>query len=478
MRQSEIETFNVCPYQYDLKYRQGINTVKDQSANNALYLGTAIHLGAETRDIRAAIKNYYSNYYAISEKHIEEAMKLEYWLKKLIPMLPDDAIHELNWKCEDWTGTADMLVKNENGTYDLYDFKYSNNIESYKKKPQLHIYAHFLTRLGYPIERMFYVFIPKTFIRRRKTEGDYQFRRRMFSELEKLRIGVIEMTLDTNALEHAFRTKQMIHASKQFDKKKSRLCEWCEYQKYCERGIDYMLIPPNVRREKKRNTKPSMWLYGQSYSGKTSFVDTFDNVLMINTDGNINNVTSPVFRVRDTVTRDGRLTKRTRAWENFLQLVEELEKEQTTYETIVIDLVEDLFEHCRLYEYEKLDISHESDAGFGKGWDIVSTEFLSTIKRVKNLGMQMILLSKEKSIEVKERTGSMTKYAPNIRDSIANVLAGTVDLTARVVADGDDRYMYLKNDPYVFGGGRDKFSVDRVPLNKEAFQKLTGGNQQ
>ena len=34
-----------------------------------------------------------------------------------------------------------------------------------------------------------------------------------------------------------------------------------------------------------------MWLYGDSYSGKTVFMDSFDDNLMINTDGNVDHIT-------------------------------------------------------------------------------------------------------------------------------------------------------------------------------------------
>ena len=79
----------------------------------------------------------------------------------------------------------------------------------------------------------------------------------------------------------------------------------------------------------------------------------------------------------------------------FLDVVAELEKKQNDFKRICLDLVEDLYEHCRLYIYDKLDIQHEQDAGYGKGWDMVRTEFLSTIKRLKNLGYQIIYISKE-----------------------------------------------------------------------------------
>lgn len=230
-----------------------------------------------------------------------------------------------------------------------------------------------------------------------------------------------------------------------------------------------MILPKNERRQVTVNTTPDMWLYGDSYSGKTVFADQFDDNLMINTDGNVDHITSPVIRIKDEVIVEGRITKRKFAWELFEEVVTELEKKQNDFKVVTLDLVEDLYEHCRLYMYDQLGIEHEQDAGYGKGWDMVRTRFLSTIKRLKNAGYQLIYISKQSITEINERGGKITRYAPNIPDKVANVLAGTVDLTARVIADGENRYLSFKTSPYIFGGSRYNFGVDQIPLDKEVF---------
>jgi len=231
-----------------------------------------------------------------------------------------------------------------------------------------------------------------------------------------------------------------------------------------------MILPENKRREKKIDTNPDMWLYGASYAGKSTFVDQLDDLLFLNTDGNTDNTTSPVIRIKDEITQEGRLTKRKFAWEVFIDAVAELEKKNNSFKRIALDLIEDLYEDCRLYMYDKLGIEHEQDAGYGKGWDMVRTEFLSNIKRLKNCGYQLIYISKEVTSEIIKKNGDkITTIKPNIPDKVANVLAGTVDLTARVVADGDNRYLSFKNSPFIFGGGRFNFGVDQIELNKDKF---------
>ena len=134
--------------------------------------------------------------------------------------------------------------------------------------------------------------------------------------------------------------------------------------------------------------------------------------------------------------------------------------------------MEDLYEHCRLYIYRKLGIDHEQDAGYGKGWDMVRTEFLSAMKRLKNLGYQVIFISKELTSEITLKNGNkITTIKPNLNDKVANVLAGIVDLTVRAFMDGDERYLQLEKKENVFGGGRFNFKVPVVKLDKDEFIK-------
>ena len=215
---------------------------------------------------------------------------------------------------------------------------------------------------------------------------------------------------------------------------------------------------------------PDQWIYGDSYVGKSCFVDAMDDLLFINTDGNVDHITAPVVRIINEVSYEGRIRKEKLAWEVFLDVLTELEKKENSFQRVAVDLVEDLYECCRLYTYRKLGIDHEQDAGFGKGWDMVKTEFLSAMKRLKNLGYQIIFISKEVNTEITLKNGSkLTTIKPNLNDKVANVLTGIVDITARAYMDGEERYLLLEKQENVFGGGRFNFKVDKVKLDKDTF---------
>ena len=163
------------------------------------------------------------------------------------------------------------------------------------------------------------------------------------------------------------------------------------------------------------------------------------------------------------------MTKRKFAWEIFKETISELEKKQNDFKSIIIDLVEDTREMCRLYKYDEMSIQHESDSGYGKGWDIIKTEYLSTMSRFFNLDYEnLIIVSHEKISKVNKKNGQViTSISPNIQEAIANKLAGMVDIVARVVVEDDGtRTLNFKSNEYIFGGGRLKgIEQTSIPLD-------------
>lgn len=232
-----------------------------------------------------------------------------------------------------------------------------------------------------------------------------------------------------------------------------------------------MLLPENKRREINAVTKKTLWIYGAPFSGKTTLANQFPDPLMLNTDGNIKFVDAPYIAIKNLVEVEGRITKTTLAWEVFKDTIAELEKKQNDFKTIVVDLLEDLYEHCRLYMYEKLGISHESDDSF-RAWDKVRTEFLSTLKRLMNLDYDNIILISHEDLsrDITRKAGEkITAIKPNIQDKLANKIAGMVDLVARVVAEDNARTLSIKPSDVVFGGGRLSVKEREIPLEYDSL---------
>lgn len=228
------------------------------------------------------------------------------------------------------------------------------------------------------------------------------------------------------------------------------------------------LIPKNERVSVDPNAHWRIWLYGESYTGKTYLANKFPNVLMLNTDGNIDEVNAPRLRIANQYAQNGKMMNEIPAWKYFKSVIAELRKNENGYETIVLDLIEDFYEFCRQYVCKEiLHVNHESDANF-KAWDMVRTEFYSVIRDLFTLPYNFILLSQEdKSRDIMERSGDkFTAIRPNIADKVALKLAGMCTITARVMMKGkDQRVISFKTSDVVFGGGRIQIPVEEIPCD-------------
>ena len=498
---SAISTYVQCPYQYRLRYIDGVEMLDEYDSSNALKVGTALHRGIET-DVQTAIKEYYMSYPVITDQHITEAIKLATMIPKVKAVIPEGQ-HEVFFEYGAFKGTIDLLVPAEldevhkevecdfckntydcenygkshcpNGNfdnwYDIYDFKYSNNIDKYMESAQLSVYKYFVEKaLNIKVRKLFFVFVQKTLIRQKKTEDLNQFRLRLHKTLESATVQVKEVRYDARKVMDFMQNQVNALTCTDYKKQESRLCDWCEYQSYCQNGEELNMLPSTKRVEVQKASKKKIWIYGAPYSGKTTFADQAPTPLNLNTDGNVKYVTMPRLAIKDEVTTEGRITKRKFAWEIFKEAISDLEK-GSDFETIVVDLLEDTYEYCRLYMYDQLGITHESDDSF-RAWDKVRTEYLSNIKRLLNLDYNIILISHEDTSKDLTKKGGdkVTAITPNLNEKASKKIAGMVDLVARLVVDGDKRTLNFKSDEVVFGGGRlQGVKTTEIPLSWESL---------
>jgi phage nucleotide-binding protein len=470
---SRIECFENCKFQYKLRYIDGIKTIPSTDSNNSLILGLALHKGIE-ENVQAGISLYYNSFPVIDDEHINEVIKFEYLIPKIKEILPIGA-NELPLTDSDFIGFIDYVSLVDNEIFDLWDFKYSNNIKNYLESEQLHLYKYFFEKQSNKkVRNLNYMFIPKINIKPKKGEDLRCFRNRIVEELEKSEIKVVTVEYDPQKVIEFYSKIKAIQDNKDYPKEQSYLCNYCEYQDYCTKGEDYMLLPKNERRNIEKISKKVVWLYGVPFCGKTYLANQFPDPLMLNTDGNIKFVDSPYISIKDQVTVEGRMTKRKLAWEVFKETIDELEKKQNDFKTIVVDLLEDTYEHCRLYMYDQMGITHESDDSF-RAWDKVRTEFLSTLKRLMNLDYENIILisHEDTSKDITKKGGDkVTAIKPNLQEKAANKVAGMVDIVARVVADGEERSLSFKTNEVIFGGGRLTVTQKVIPLNYNEFMKV------
>lgn len=483
---SRVESFVKCPYQYKLRYIDKLDTLDDYLADNPLKAGTALHeciqIGPEK-----AIANYFASYPVVTDDLVNQQIAIELLGNRAKDMLPEGQ-YEYEIDFCGFIGYIDLLVRKGGNKADIYDFKFCSNASKKKyldASPQLHAYKYYIESIeDIEIENLYYVFVPKPSISHYKGESLTEYRDRLKEWCLTAEIDIIKVDYQPAKVGQLVENRKKMTNAETFEKNQSALCNWCQFKDYCFKGEKWMLLP---RAERTTNdTKKSLlkiWLYGGAYAGKTYIADKFPMPLQLNTDGNTKQTTAPVVEIKDVVEMHGKAKQVTTAWEVFKDAINELEK-GSEFKTVVVDLVEDVYESCRLYMYDKLNITHESDDSF-RAWDKVRIEFLSTMRKLTNLPYNIVLISQEDTNkDITKKSGEkMSTVTPALQDKIAKKISGMVDVTARCVHDEKGYKIFFNTDETQFGGCRMKVEVNQIESNiKNLFDacgiKLTGDSKE
>lgn len=480
---SRVQTFVKCPYAYKLRYLDNLDTLPDLNANDPLIVGTALHNALET-DIDTALTKYLSTFYIDTNANEEECLKLATMVPKVNELLVNEldcnngtVTFEYKLERHGFKGFIDYLIKRPDGSYEIYDFKYSNNVKSYKDSAQIHLYKYFFEKLNpsAKVTKIGYIMVPKILIRLKKTETIYDFRLRLKAELKEAVPTLVTVDYDLDKVKTFFKELRAMARVTEFPKNNSKLCMWCQFQRYCQHGEDYMLLPKNEPRDIKAYARKKVWIYGMPFSGKSTLADQFPSPLFLNTDGNINSFKAPVIQIRDVY--EGPVLK-TKAWEVFVDAIKTLSENPSTYQTVVVDLIEDVYEACRVWSYKELNIKHESEQAF-VAWDFIRGHFLTEIKKLTSLPLNIVLISHEdRSRDITKKTGDkITSISPNIADKLANKIAGMVDVVMRLTCDKDGRYINFESSEVIFGGGRLPITKDKVACTYESINQVYNNNK-
>lgn len=326
---SRIGLYNTCKFRYKLKYNEGLKVIPENNPDNALLVGLLLHESIEL-GLEQAEKNYYKKFNLITDEHINEVIKVKELLPKVNDILPKGGIFEVQLSNLDFIGYMDYIIETSPNNYDIYDFKYSNHDENYKKSGQLSLYKYYFEKdnPGKKVNNLYYFMIPKVQIKQKKTESIIQFRERIKKETKEPHLIKVEYD-PIKVIEHLTNIKHEKETTL-FPKNVSNLCSWCEYHDYCIKGENYMLLPKNEKRSIENTEKHVIWIYGAPFTGKTTFANKFPDVLMLNTDGNIKFVDAPYISISNNVTMNGRMKNTKLAWEVFKEVIDELEKKIMT----------------------------------------------------------------------------------------------------------------------------------------------------
>lgn len=187
--------------------------------------------------------------------------------------------------------------------------------------------------------------------------------------------------------------------------------------------MSFLPQPGRVKRDKDQFVR--LFLYAEPGFGKSYFADQFPDPFVINTDGNLPYYTAPGLIVNQWEAGKNDPESKTRS---FVDIVDELVRNNGYgYKTIIVDLIEGVYELARQAKLAEYGLKHESDAGgYGKGYQLVRDPFYNTIKKLYSLPLNILLLSHEDNKTIKDRIGREYAYfSPKLAETVTNKLTGT-----------------------------------------------------
>lgn len=237
---SRVDCWRDCPKKYKFRYIDKIPTEFDYSATNPLVLGSTIDLGIQ-KGYEEAEKYYWDQYHVATDEGMTELMKIHYWLPQLRGKF-NKGEFQVKIISDRFIGYADYI---EDGRL-LIDFKYSNHTEKYAESAQLHVYASELPKRP---DYMAYVCIPKTFIRQKKDEDLFQFRKRVMETLRGMEIQIVWIDYDQSKVDEFWADAEKMLNATEFEAKPNDNCKYCDYADLCQKPI----VPTGTRKLKPRS---------------------------------------------------------------------------------------------------------------------------------------------------------------------------------------------------------------------------------
>lgn len=229
--------------------------------------------------------------------------------------------------------------------------------------------------------------------------------------------------------------------------------------------------------------KVKMVLYGEPGVGKSVFASKAPKPFFICTDGNYEWLVDFGAKEEDHV--------QVNSWEEAKVV---FKQDFAQYETIVVDLVEDLFKWCEQEFCKRNKVDHVSDVGYGKGYDITRNEFFLEISKLLAKDKHVILISHGVTNVIKDRRGvEHTVYSPSSRipDKVWDMIEGRVRYFLRCYLQAEEseevekdsaklikkRYLSLipKENEFGISRGLDESTTPHdILLDFDEFSKAIG----
>lgn len=183
-----------------------------------------------------------------------------------------------------------------------------------------------------------------------------------------------------------------------------------------------MSILPINEKKKTIDVPRNFFIYGATMSGKSYLAQQFPNPLFLNTDGNALANPFPSIQLKNN------------ANENVLRTVDEIitalrngnNKEGYGYETIIVDVIDDLIQLFEQGICQLNNVNSLSEIGFGKGFATFKSVINNFINDLKGLGLNVVYISRVDYVQ--DQVNDTVKEVPSLPTKFYNVVNGNCDL--------------------------------------------------
>ena len=155
-------------------------------------------------------------------------------------------------------------------------------------------------------------------------------------------------------------------------------------------------------------------LYGASKIGKSTLCSNTENALFLATEAGLNSLD---------VFQQPILT-----WQDLCVAVADIGKGDHQFKTIILDTVDNAYKMCADHICRKSNIQHESDLGFGKGFNLVNNEFQRVLTKLSLMPYGLYLISHAQDKEMDTPTGKRMKTIPTLPGKAREIVLGMVDI--------------------------------------------------
>ena len=150
-----------------------------------------------------------------------------------------------------------------------------------------------------------------------------------------------------------------------------------------------------------KDTPRNYFIYGETMSGKSYLANEFPNPIVLNTDGNAQANAVPSIQLANVKDKDGKIVNS--VINQLGEILLALQTHKHSYETVVIDVIDDVIEMIKIAVCDELTPSGKprlkslSEIGYGKGYDFFNQAVTELVMDLKALPMNVIYISRQVS---------------------------------------------------------------------------------